>query len=226
MCASEAPASPWSTWSREKKKGREKGKIFNVTMKPTSQDIALTRELLARESDYRLDDELMDSFLATGNVLTLVRGQNFIEVGDFDDGLYVVMEGIIRSWHWSGDREVTPSFADTGTYFFSCNPFVSALPSFYNYEACCATRLIRMPKQEFDHRVRTSLKFAHWALAMAHSQILFSERKSTVISGTAKERYEAMIKARPEIVQKVPLNIIASYLGISPQHLSRLRKEI
>lgn len=195
-------------------------------MKPTTEDILLVKRLLAHECDYRLDDRIMEHFLSSGNVLTLVRGQNFIEIGDLDDGAYVVMEGIIRAWHWCGDREVTPSFADTGTYFFSCNPFIKGEPSFYNYEACCATRLLRVPKEVFDDMVKHVPEFAQWALAMAHSQIMFTERKSTVINGTAKERYEGMIKTRPEIIQKVPLNLIASYLGISPQHLSRLRKEM
>lgn len=195
-------------------------------MKPTKEEITHLKKLLAPQCTLVLRDEVMERFLSMGEMIHLSRGENFIEIGDVDDGVYVVFDGIIRAWHWHDDREITPSFADSGTYFFSCNPFVIGQGSFYNYEACCQTTLIRVPKKAFDAMAEDCHEFALWALAMAHSQILFFERKSTVFSGTAKEKYEAMIKVRPEIMQKVPLNVIATYLGISPQHLSRLRKEL
>ena len=50
--------------------------------------------------------------------------------------------------------------------------------------------------------------------------------KGRIIQGSAKERYEAMMKNRPDIAMRVPLKIIASYLGITPQYLSKLRREL
>ena len=50
--------------------------------------------------------------------------------------------------------------------------------------------------------------------------------KWRIIQGPAKERYESILKNRPEIIKNVSLKIIASYLGITPQYLSKLRRNM
>jgi hypothetical protein len=56
--------------------------------------------------------------------------------------------------------------------------------------------------------------------------ILLEKRVSMLQSQTAHERYENMLRENPEIILSVPLQYTASFLGITPQHLSRLRKEL
>lgn len=59
---------------------------------------------------------------------------------------------------------------------------------------------------------------------MAQCQIFFFEMKNRIIAGTAKERYISFLKNRPDILNQVQLKIIASYLDVTPQYLSKLRK--
>ena len=61
---------------------------------------------------------------------------------------------------------------------------------------------------------------------MAYCQLYFYEMKLCVIKGDARERFRSLIQNRPEILEKVPLNAIASYLGITPSYLSRLKKKL
>jgi hypothetical protein len=55
-------------------------------------------------------------------------------------------------------------------------------------------------------------------------QLYTHEMKLSLINGEAKERFLALMRNRPEIMARVPLKIIASYLGITPQYLYQLRK--
>lgn len=59
---------------------------------------------------------------------------------------------------------------------------------------------------------------------MAHGQLYFFEKKDHVINGDAKERFLSLAQNRPEIMEQVPLGIVASYLGITQSYLSRLKK--
>lgn len=61
---------------------------------------------------------------------------------------------------------------------------------------------------------------------MAICDLYFHDKRRELFIGNAMERYVALLKNRKEIVQEVPQHILASYLGITPQYLSNLRKEL
>ena len=104
--------------------------------------------------------------------------------------------------------------------------FYAHLPAFYQVEACCKSAVFKIPQSHYEHLVATSHEFAQWALRYAQGQLFFLEKKDSVVNGNAKERYLSLIKKRPEIIQKVPLKYIASYLGITQPYLSYLKKQL
>ena len=65
--------------------------------------------------------------------------------------------------------------------------------------------------------------FMRWMFEWFLGQIYTIERKRTILTGSASERYDALIKRRPELIRQVPIKAIASYLGIAETSLSRLR---
>ena len=136
--------------------------------------------------------------------------------------------GIMRCYHLEGDAETerTSYFALPGTVCISYHSYLRGEPSPNTYEACCPSSLLKVCKTDFSSLISLSPEFARWCLGNVQNQMYFFEMKSRVVQGSAKERYEAILKKRPEIIQKVPLRIIASYLGITPQYLSKLRRSI
>ena len=68
--------------------------------------------------------------------------------------------------------------------------------------------------------------FARWMYSVAIHQLFALERKVSLINGTVKERYLALIKNRPDIIKNVSMKVIASYLGVSPHYLCRLKKTL
>lgn len=68
-------------------------------------------------------------------------------------------------------------------------------------------------------------EFSLWFLHVCLFQLYIHDYKSSIKQGDALSRYNKMMADRPEIFQQVPLKIIASYLGITQQHLSRIRRK-
>ena len=104
--------------------------------------------------------------------------------------------------------------------------FYAHQPAFYQVDACCPSIVLRITKSHFDHLVESSHEFARWALSYEQGQLYYLEKKDTVINGDARERYESLLRQRPDILEKVALKHIASYLGITPQYFSRLKQQI
>lgn len=182
--------------------------------------------LLLKECNYPLPEEVMERFLAPKQDIDLKRNEILVMSGMVDTNIYVVEDGILRFSYMNGTREVTFGFALPGTMIISMHSFYCHLPVFYQIEACCPSKVIKIPQKHYDTLVAESHDFARWALEMAHGQLYFFEKKNHIINGDAKERFLSLAQNRPEIMEKVPLGIVASYLGITQSYLSRLKKLI
>jgi len=192
--------------------------------KLTTTEKETMQRLLKEECSYSFDTAVMNRLFDQADVFTLERGDSLINAGDVDSDIYFILDGITRHWYWNGDREATAFFSQAGTMLISYHSYYFGKGSFYNLEACCRTRIVRVKKEVYDSLITESHDFAQWCLSMAQCQIFFFEMKNRVIAGTAKERYISFLKNRPDILNRVQLKIIASYLDVTPQYLSKLRK--
>lgn len=195
-------------------------------MKLTTEERERLKALMRDECHYRLRSAVMDRFLDAGTVVELASGSPILLSGSLDTNVYIVIEGILRLWYWRGEREVTNGFAMPGTLFVSYASYYFGEPSFINVETCTPARVLKVSKADYDHMADTDPEFCRWCLSLAQCQIYFYEKKMHLIKGTARERYEALVRYRPEIVRDVKLGIVASYLDVTPQYLSRLRRNL
>ncbi|MBQ5775989.1 MAG: Crp/Fnr family transcriptional regulator [Bacteroidaceae bacterium] len=184
------------------------------------------KKLLSQEAPYKLSDEMMEVFCSSMEVVKLKRYDMLIKSGAVDDNVYVVKKGIIRRGYPVGDKTITKSFATAGSVLVSWHSYFLGKPSFSFFEACCNSEVMCVTKERFDELIAMSHEFSQWALSIAHATLYLDEYKSSVLRGDIKERYVSLIKNRPEVMREVPLGYIASYLGITQQHLSRIRKEL
>ncbi len=148
-----------------------------------------------------------------------------IEMGKTCPDVFIVKDGIIRVWDFDGEKERTFGFGLPGTIFESKHSFVMHGPSYYQVETCCPSTILRIPEKEFWKTVESDHSFAIFMLHNAYGELYSHEfKESTINNGTAKERFEAMLKYRPVILEKVPQKIIASYLGITSEYFSMLKR--
>ncbi len=184
------------------------------------------RDLLRKESFNPVSDEVLNRFIDMGEVIDLPAQSPSIPEGAFDDNVYVLIDGVVRTWYWDGEVERTKSFGLPATIYMCYHSYLINKPSPISFESCCKSRLLRVPKASFEHLLQTSNEFAYWMVGDLQGQNYYFEEIDNTIKGTACERYMSLVKNRPKIAQKVPLKFIASYLGITPQYLSLIRKKM
>jgi CRP-like cAMP-binding protein len=182
------------------------------------------KKLLSEECTYRLPDELMDEFMDSLTEVRLKPNEILIPYGRMDDNVYVVRSGIIRYCYFDGDREKTFSFWTPGNVMLQYHCYYMRQPAFFQLEACGESVVMKISKSEMEGFVARSHEFARWMLSLSLEQLYTNDMKLSLINGEAKERFLSLIQNRPEIMARVPLKVIASYLGITPQYLSQLRK--
>jgi CRP-like cAMP-binding protein len=117
-----------------------------------------------------------------------------------------IIQLLLENW-WAGDRE----------------SFTKETPSLYYIDAWEDTEVLLITKNNFDamHRIPAVAKMEN-IIINSHVAALHSRVRDT-ISLTAEERYENLMQTHPEFVQRFPQRLIASYLGITKETLSRLR---
>ena len=183
------------------------------------------RKQLNEECSYKMKEETMSRFLSlVSEQIELKEGEPLIPYGKFDNNIYVLKEGIIRSVYFDGVQERTFAFAMAGTVMISYYSFYRRQSTFFQLEACCDVVALKISQEKFLNLIKESNDFAQWMLWMSMGQLWFYEMKLAVVNGDAKERFESLFRNRPEILSRVAAKVVASYIGITPQYLSKLKR--
>ncbi|MDE6392100.1 MAG: Crp/Fnr family transcriptional regulator [Muribaculaceae bacterium] len=190
------------------------------------EDRILLKRLLKKECDYPVPENILDRLIDMGRMKTFDKWDNIISEGDINPDVYIAMEGILRCFYWDGDREKTAFFSTLPTLFMSYHSYFRDEPSFYTFQACTRARILHIKREDFDGLLTDSHEFAMWNLRLCQTQQYYLELKQKHNTGEAIDKYKSLVRELPNIMQEVPLQTVASYLGITPQYLSKLRKQM
>lgn len=125
-----------------------------------------------------------------------------------EKGFEHILKFAIENW-WTGDRE----------------SLVSGMPSKFNIDAIEDSGIILFSKHNFEMICKEVPAFDSMVNTILHKSFIASEnRVQAMISYTAEEKYLDFLKQYPDIAARIPQGMIASYLGITPETLSRVRK--
>ena len=185
------------------------------------------KQLVKEECKFRPSDRIVDGFLDAMEEIEVKPSCRIIDFGKVCTDVFCVKKGIVRLFHVNDAKETTFGFASPGTIFMSPLSFYLDAPAFLMAETCkTPATLLRMDRATFYSFIDSSEEFARWMFSLAAAQICICERKLSLINGTAMERYLAVLKNRPEIIESVTSRVLASYLDITPQHLCRLKQQL
>lgn len=179
--------------------------------------------LLINAFPYKLSEENLDKLFSVMQEVHYSQDEIIVKEGEVNNNVYIAKEGVFRGFLFQGSKEVTLYFGIEGDIVASVFSFYRDEPSIVTIEACCDSIVMKVSKEDLNKLISESVEFANWALNVTLEQLYTIEKKRTIIVGDASERYFNLVKNRPELIQKVPLRTIASYLGITQQSLSRLR---
>ncbi len=172
----------------------------------STSDIALLREVMVFKR-YKKKQFLLQEGDVCKNLSFILKGATRQYSVD-EKGNEHIMALCIENW-WTGDRE---------SYFRS-------IPSVYNIDAWEETEVLMLPKTELS-RVSNIPAFAEMRMTLDENYSIAAQKRVLVsISHSAEKRFEELAKTYPEFLQRFPQHIVASYLGITKETLSRVRSQ-
>lgn len=157
----------------------------------------------------------------------ILKGDFFVEEGKTSKWLAFIQEGLFQYFYLKDGKEVT-------TYVTAKNSFLLSLRSFYRQEpskefirALADAQLWAIHYDDLLKLKKESEAFKTFYIqAMENLVVAMDETRANLIILTAEERYALLMKEEPEMLQQIPLQYLASILGVTPRHLSRIRKNI
>ncbi|MFY0254064.1 Crp/Fnr family transcriptional regulator [Chitinophaga sp. 30R24] len=150
-----------------------------------------------------------------------------LEEGKISRYAYYIQEGAIRLWFNNKGKDTTFQFFFEGEGVSSIESFRTGKPSTYAIETITACKLLKISKENMDVILesipgyRVQLEEVIFQRLLHYSKLFISH-----IKYTPQERYEALLAEEPHLLQRVPLQYVASYLGITPVSLSRIRNKL
>lgn len=168
------------------------------------------------EIEVLVEKTLVDSF---------EKGSILLRAGQIPTKCYMVVEGCVREYIIKEGEEKTTAFYTEGDSF-NPNP-QKTKPSPYFWE-CLEDSILTISNKSFEAEIRAALpRLEQVFQEMAIEKMEQAKAEwSQFISSSPEERYLHLLESRPYLLQRVPLHQIASYLGMKPQSLSRIRKRL
>lgn len=185
----------------------------------------------------------MKEFLRTFNILTeneiesatqlitlktINKSEYFIKEGQTCNTVAFVKTGIFRSFYSSNaGEEITYCITFPNNFLSAYSSYISGQPTPENIQALTSAQLLVIQKNEMEKLAKSSQNWLRFLKVMAEQQYIALEgRIFQLQKDKAKQRYADLLSNQPEYLQNIPLQYLASYLGVTQRHLSRLRKEI
>ena len=155
------------------------------------------------------------------------KNSTIIEVGAVENYLSFISEGIVRLYIPEEESELTFGFLFENEFVTAYDSFITQTPSHYQIETLTNTTLWRISFKDLQEVYKETENGNLIGRRMAENMFLIkSKREISLLNKTAKERYLDLFSERPKLLQQIPLKYVASYIGVTPQALSRIRKRI
>ena len=164
----------------------------------------------------KFQDLLVEREIASKTVL--------LKEGEISNYVHYIKKGCLRQCFDKDGKDITFQFFFEGQAVASIESFINHQPSLFTIESIEPSTIFSLSRVNFEklHLICPDLKDGFQDLIFQrfknYSQLFLSQ-----IKDTPRERYEDLIKNHPEIIKRVPQHYIASYLGITPISLSRIR---
>lgn len=151
-----------------------------------------------------------------------------IKQGEICQKIAFINQGILRVFYLNETgEEITSCFCIENHLTTSYKSFVLQMPSNLSIQALEATQLLIIDYQNLQNLYKNSPVWQNIGRIFAEKEYITMEKYASKLNNeTTKEKYLHLLDEQPQIIQKVPLQFVASYLGVTVRTLSRIRKEL
>ncbi|KAF2338185.1 Crp/Fnr family transcriptional regulator [Flavobacterium tistrianum] len=179
---------------------------------------------------FPLTDAKWNEYIGYFNRLEVPAKTTLLEEGEVSKKLYIIEKGCIRVWFNNNGKDLTTQFFFENESVASIESFMKKLPSPTNIETIEPSVLWWIHKNDLDKILEEIKEIPELRDSFINKlfERTFDYMKYFVsfIKDSPVERYTNLIKERPQIILRVPQHYIASYLGITTVHLSRLKSKL
>lgn len=171
--------------------------------------------------------ELIPSILDNFSLLELNKNAFFVEKGQICKYFCYIETGILQHAISVSDEEKTTYLALKNSLTSALNSFKNQIPSRKSIRALSDCKLWVIDLTSFNDLIKNNPAFYAFYYNLIENQIfLIDDYRIDLLTLTPEERYKKLLLNEPELLQEVPLHYLASFLGISSRHMSRIRKNI
>ncbi len=189
--------------------------------------LSIIREHLNQMSE--LTDQDWEFFAAKLQRRDIPKKTSFLKKGTIENHISFVVSGVVRLYipHEDPNKESTFGFSFKEQFVSAYDSFLTQSPSTYSLETLTDTTILSISYEDLQEVYKTTtIGNLIGRLTAERLFLLKSKREQTLLFYTAEERYLNLFKDRPEVIKEIPLKYISSYIGVTPQALSRIRKHI
>lgn len=179
------------------------------------------------EKYVTISDEDWDFFSSKLIKREFPKNSNLIRIGQKENYLSFIEKGVIRFYVPYENKDITFSFAFAGSFASAYDYFLTQKPSEYELETITETILWSVSYKDIQE-IYSQTKLGDRIGRFAAEELFLKKtrRELSLLNITAEKRYLNLFTEQPHLLKFIPLKFITSYIGITPQALSRIRKRI
>ena len=166
---------------------------------------------------------ILDSFI----LHEFKKNDFLVEEGKTSTFIGFIESGLLQYFVIKDGEEKTSYISIPHTFFASLLSFISQTPALENVKAITDGTLFLINKINLNKLIFEIPKFKNFYISLLESSICgIDASRHDLIVLTAEQRYEKMMRKEPHLLNQIPLLYLASMLGVTPRHLSRIRNKI
>ena len=174
-----------------------------------------------------IDSEEEEIYLNVFSPIVLKKGDFFLNEGDLNNKLGFIVEGLVRYFVHKNDEESTLEFSKEGEFIAEYQSFLNQTKSIQAIQAIEDTTLLVTNfdgLQTIYNKTKNGNLIGRIVIEYRFSHLM--RQLLSIYMHNPEERYLHFLKSFPDLVQRIPQYYIASYVGVKPESLSRIRKRL
>lgn len=173
-----------------------------------------------------ISEEEFQQFCTSFKPKKIRKKQYLLQSGDVNRYQAFVVKGLLRSYTVDEkDNEHILQFASEGWWIADLSSYLTSEPSILNIDALEDAELLLLDKNAWEASMKSIPVLEHYFRIILQNHLVATQKRLLQsLSETAEEKYTRFLKTYPECLQRMPQHMIASYLGITRETLSRVRK--
>ena len=155
------------------------------------------------------------------------KGEFLVKAGQICKYVSFVNSGLVRLYYSIDGKDISIGFAQQGDYTSEYESFLTRKGAAQNIEALTEVEVIDLGYDDMQRLYKTYPAYQEFGRKISEFLfIMLNQRNTALLALTPEERYTQMIETNANLLQLVPQYMLASYIGVTPEHLSRIRKKL